>query len=203
MSRLFCWCLSSCFSTLFWTVHTHWFFNHVGLSCQSCRFFYYGTGTTLFRVDLSSVQINTVTCPSSIGGASAIGSFDTLYGFTIEQDEAIYILAQDLQACGVNGRTLSLNLGGQNNTLFSYSSSLLFTRAHLDSFTQYIVVGVDSRIIYVPTVTVNAGCGIQGVIVRDTPRTVSLIRMFRSSQQPTPGTYEQNECTTYTISSPQ
>ena len=130
--------------------------------------------------------MNTMMCPSSIGGATAIGSFDTLYGFTIEQDEAIYILAQDLQACGVNGRALSLNLGGQNNTLFSYSSSLLFTRAHLDSFTQYIVVGVDSRIIYVPTNTVVAGCSLQSIILQSAHESVSLIRMFRRSQQPTP-----------------
>ena len=136
-------------------------------------------------------------CGSVISGASSIRSFDSLYGFTIEQNR-IYIMARETSTCNMAnvGISMAINLGGQNNASFTYGASpFFFEQSLVDSFSQFIVIGTsDPRGIgYISTDTVILSCNVpQGSFLSsfmNTSLSVSMLRMFRESQQLAPSKY--------------
>ncbi len=134
-----------------------------------------------------------MTCQSSISDVTTLKDFTLLYNFAIQQNEAIYILGLQTSICNLNsnGLALSINLGQQSNDTFRHGNSISFNNmTALETFTQYIVAATGNVIAFVPTDGIVVGCnGPQNVRVNMVPSSVSLIHMFRQSQQPVPGMY--------------
>ena len=149
----------------------------------------------LLRAVLSAVQVDAVSCGSGITGASNIRSFDSLYGFTIEQNR-IYIIAREVSICTSFGVSMAINLAGHNKATFTYGASpLFFNQSLVDSFSQFIVIASDHHGIgYISTDTAVLSC-IFGSIYYNGFTTeslsVSMLRMFRENQQLAPSKCEK------------
>ena len=155
----------------------------------------------LLRAVLSAVQVDVGSCGSGISGASNIRSFDMLYGFTIEQNR-IYIMAREVSICNIANFSVSMaiNFAGHNNATFTYGASpLFFNQLLVDSFSQFIVIGTsDPRGIgYISTDTVVLSCNLpQGSFLSgfmNRSLSVSMLRMFRESQQLAPSKWEKGD----------
>ena len=159
------------------------FVNHYSLPL--CRFFFWSTGTNLFRTVLSPLRLSNANCPASLGpDVEMLASTTSLNAFTIEQNDLYFYgsfncSGQDIFA------VQTLMLSDVENPFYTVSVQNDVVR-QMDSFTDTVVLFTNDFVVVLVARDPNVCPGNRGVGNFPAPGTVSFIRMYRESKQPIP-----------------
>lgn len=156
------------------------------------RYFYWSTSSNLFRVPLSAMRTSSEECPQVPVLPATVVTTSNLNAFTIEQDEAIYLFGEFYCSNDDTNITaaLSTSLSGLGDPFYNFA--IMNSVNQVESFTKTFIVSSGSIVAYLSTDSAtscpNTASG-SGLSIETFPAPVEVIRMYRDSQQPIPGTY--------------
>ena len=127
-------------------------------------------------------------CQNDIANKDTIASSLSLRAFTIEQDEAIYLIGQ--KNCSFF-HSLSLPFSGRGE-VFLHGRVAEQTQL-VDSFTKFTIAANNITLAFVSS-SMAAECTSfsSNVILARSNGRIHLIRMYRRSKQPIPGTFYED-----------
>ena len=145
----------------------------------------------MYRTDLASVRTTTTLaqCASQVAGQQLIANNSILETFTLEPNEALYFVGQF--ECTNPNRPQSLfsvSLNAERTQgLRSFSLSSV---NGLASFTGFVLLPVPpANFATVANSAEVCSSTVPGIALSDTTGTITLLRTYRSSQQPLPGEF--------------
>ena len=159
------------------------FVNHYSLPL--CRFFFWSTGTNLFRTVLSPLRLSNTNCPASLGpDVEMLASTTSLNAFTIEQSDLYFYGRFDCSEDDIFA-VQTLMLSDVENPFYAVGIQSDVVR-QMDSFTDTVILFFINFVVVLVTRDPNVCPGNRGVGNFPAPGTVSFIRMYRESKQPIP-----------------
>ena len=152
-----------------------------------CRFFYWSTGTNLFRTVLSPLRLNNTNCPASLGpDVEMLASTTALNAFTIEQSDLYFYGRFDCSGQDIFA-VQTLMLSDVENPLYTLTIPDEIAIRQMDSFTDTIIYFSDDSVLFSVAINPNFCPNFfLSISIFSAPGTVGFIRMYRESKQPLP-----------------